>query len=133
MEYEYLISWIGIMTGSCIITLSLIYLFLYLMFYFPFRPKGSYWNIRRSCMQKNRWMGILLPYSLLLLFTALPLVSGINELWLLSAVPLTGSIVQIIRQHASFRADEYRYLPVVLPCGILIALLFLVNHILYRR
>lgn len=131
MEYQYLISWFGIMTGSWVIILSLIYLLLYLLFYIKFRYKGSYWNSRSRHLQGNRWMQMLLPYAVLLLFTAVPLLTGINALWYLSAVPITISIIQIIRQHPDFRADGYRYLPVCLPCGILLGILFLTNHILY--
>ena len=93
--------------------------------------KGSYWNSRSRHLQGNRWMQMLLPYAVLLLFTAVPLLTGINALWFLSAVPITASIIQIIRQHPDFRADGYRYLPVCLPCGILLGILFLTNHILY--
>jgi len=76
-------------------------------------------------------MQMLLPYAVLLLFTAVPLLTGINALWYLSAVPITISIIQIIRQHPDFHADGYRYLPVCLSCGILLGSLFLTNHILY--
>ena len=133
MEYEYLFSWIAVVSGIMLITIAIDFLLMNLIikYYLSSSSTRSYWDSRSTHLQNNHWVRMLFPYSLLPLSAAFPLLTGINTLWFLSAVPITASIIQIIRQHSDFRADGYRYLPVCLPCGLLLGILFLTNHILY--